>query len=294
MKPLHIYICIALLAATAALAGCASDEMASRSTAEEKTPLRIASASYEAFGGETRAADGKSAWTGDGTETFGVKVQCSDGTVNHGQYLIKDANGTVEAVEYMDAYITSSGEYTVSAWYPYEAMPIDIITKLPDTTTINVADQANSDKLTAKDILYSPKTSYQTATVSPTISFSHAMAKLRVRLSTNTGGETSTTILTGATISNCNVEGKLNSDISQVAANGTTGTITPCVSETDANGNATAYEALLPCGLIPANATVTLTISVDGAEQQKTYNIAPTGDKSLKPGDIFTIEASPE
>lgn len=294
----YIQKAAALLAAPLMLlAGCAVEEKDGATLSGAEDALRLAAAAtvsaYTAATDETtdpaastRTVSGKDSWTGDGTETFGVCLSHTTAD-SYGQYKITGASGSVEAAtddtgyDY-SAYWQATGTSTLKAWYPYSLAPIDTSTGVAAPATISISAQGTSDGFAACDYLVAASQTVTYGSTAPTVTFTHAMAKLRIDVVTPSGYAAH---IVSALITGCYNQVQLNSTLDAIEpVTTTTGSITPC-ADTDDTSDATtnyfaAYEALLAPGTIPDDAVIY--ISTD----DKTYSFSLSG--TLEAGKTLT------
>ena len=161
------YKFLSVLLAAGLLTACGNDEPGNAQLPSGKYPLEL-SATIGAP--QTRSA-GKEVWTGDGSETFGVRIG-ENGTV--AKYVITDAAGNADAAPGSgQLYWDDTSRATVTAWMPYDAQ-----------TGVKIFDQsagfADFDYLAAS----APGQSYLNPVA---LRFTHKMAKVHLVLKAGFG-----------------------------------------------------------------------------------------------------------
>ena len=198
MKILNLKYCIGTLAASLLLAACASDELTDgtvQNLPEGMYPLQIAGVSVtgestaEPWGAnvpQTRIAEStngnSSVWDGGEEITVQLSGTMADGTsyTAEGQYTLGDDKQTLSPVSGKELYWHSTSAGTVTAWYCNPAAASD--------NTVNLSDQSNG----LAYVLKAAEVSNVAYNTSPSLSFSHQLAKVRVKLTgTNASAVTS-------------------------------------------------------------------------------------------------------
>lgn len=156
MKQQHKILSIILVGGL--LTACSSDEPQGNQLPEGQYPLKVSAT----IGAPQSRSIGKDFWSGDGTETFGVRIG-ANGRV--AKYVITDATGKAEAAPgTTPLYWDNTDKASVSAWLPYDAQ-----------TDVDISDQsagfAAFDYLTAT----ADGQSYLTPV---SLQFKHKMAKV--------------------------------------------------------------------------------------------------------------------
>lgn len=161
------YKLFSIILAGGLLTACSSDEPQGNQLPEGKYPLQV-SASVGAP--ESRSA-GIDAWTGDGSEAFGVRIG-ADGTV--GKYVICDAAGNAKVADGSSPlYWNNTEKATITAWLPYDAQ-----------TDVDISDQ--SAGFAAYDYLAATADG-QSYLAPVSLQFTHKMAKVRCVLKAGKG-----------------------------------------------------------------------------------------------------------
>lgn len=186
MKILNLKYCIGTLAASLLLAACASDELTDgtvQDLPEGMYPLQIAGVSLtaessaEPWGADSpqtrvseNTTDGNSSvWDGGEEITVQLSGTMADGTpyTAEGQYTLGDDKQTLTPVSGKELYWRSTSAGTVTAWCSPTA----------SDNTINLSNQSNGLAYVLK-----AEASNVTYNTSPSLSFTHQLAKIRVAL----------------------------------------------------------------------------------------------------------------
>ena len=163
----HLYKYLSIILAGGLLSACSSDEPQDNQLPEGQYPLKVSAT----VGAPQSRSIGKDFWSGDGTETFGVRIG-EDGRV--AKYVITDAVGKAEAAPGTSPlYWDNTDKASVSAWLPYDTQ-----------TDVDISDQsagfAAFDYLTA--------TADGQSYIAPvSLQFKHKMAKVRCVLKPGKG-----------------------------------------------------------------------------------------------------------
>lgn len=161
------YKFLAIILSAGMLTACSSDEPVVTNLPKGQYPLKV-SATVDTP--QSRSA-GKDSWTGDGTETFGVRIGTNERAA---KYVITNATGDAEAASGLSPlYWDNTDKATVTAWLPYEAQ-----------TDVDISDQsvgfAAFDYLTAS-------ADGQSYLAPVSLQFTHKMAKIRCILKPGKG-----------------------------------------------------------------------------------------------------------
>lgn len=186
MKILNLKYCIGTLAASLLLAACASDELTDgtvQDLPEGMYPLQIAGmsltaeSSAEPWGADSpqtrvseNTTDGNSSvWDGGEEITVQLNGTMADGTpyTAEGQYTLGDDKQTLTPVSGKELYWRSTSAGTVTAWCSPTA----------SDNTVNLSNQSNGLAYVLK-----AEASNVTYNTSPSLSFTHQLAKIRVAL----------------------------------------------------------------------------------------------------------------
>lgn len=203
------------------LAACASDELTDgtvQDLPEGKYPLQISSVTMSAESSaqpwganvpQTRIAEStngnSSVWDGGEEITVQLSGTMADGTsyTAEGQYTLGDDKQTLTPVSGKELYWRSTSAGTVTGWYCNPAAASD--------NTVNLSDQSNG----LAYVLKAAEVSNVAYNTSPSLSFSHQLAKVRVKLTgTNASAVTSVRVkgntkctITQGVVSNSDTEG---------------------------------------------------------------------------------------
>ena len=208
---------------------------------------------------------GKDSWRGDGAEKIAFTLKQAEGS-STGIYIIKNASGTTEA-ETPAFWQNSKTAAQITAVFPASVAK----------SSLNISNQSTSDKFNQCDIL---KAVNNNASFGDDLvmSFTHAMAKVRVELTPGTGIDL--TKVSSVKI-NSNIYAHWDSDSASV--NGYSyGQVNACM-ETKTASEA-VYEAMVVPGEI--NPTEFITIVIGSSTYKYTAPSSPT--KTLLPGKIYT------
>lgn len=214
---------------------------------------------------------GKDSWTGDGTEKIAFTLK-QDEYSSTGIYIIKNASGTTEA-ETPAFWQNSKTAAQITAVFPAS------IAK----NSLDISDQSTSDKFNQCDIL---KAVNNNASFGDDLvmSFTHAMAKVRVELTPGTGID-----LTKVSSVKINSNIYAHWDSASASVKGYSyGQVNACM-ETKTASRA-VYEALVIPGEVnpgAVNPTEFITIVMDGLTQY-IYAAPSSPTKTLLPGKIYT------
>lgn len=186
MKILNLKYCIGILAASLLLAACVSDELTDgtvQDLPEGMYPLQIsgvsltAESSAEPWGADSpqtrvseNTTDGNSSvWDGGEEITVQLSGTMADGTpyTAEGQYTLGDDKQTLTPVSGKELYWRSTSAGTVTAWCSPTA----------SDNTVNLSNQSNGLAYVLK-----AEASNVTYNTSPSLSFTHQLAKIRVAL----------------------------------------------------------------------------------------------------------------
>ena len=194
------------VAALLMLAGCTADEEADTG---ELVPISLTAEIEEVTDGGTRAGTSLLNSFSNGDQ-FGIALT---NCVNASGSALSSTTYTVGTGFAAQPYITAGSTATVKGYYPSSAS---------SATTFTVSDNQTSDaNYKASDLMYASATATK-ASPSPTLTFSHKMAKIIVNV-TATSGVSS---ITSVTLNNISRAVTFNSSTGEVSSPTTSGSIT--------------------------------------------------------------------
>lgn len=206
------------------LAACASDELTDgtvQDLPEGKYPLQISSVTmsaestakpWAANAPQSRVSENTNGNSSEWNEGDEITVQLSGKMADNssytaeGNYKLNSDRKTLSSVSGKELYWHSTSEGTVTAWYCNPAAASD--------NTVNLSDQSNG----LAYVLKAAEVSNVVYNTSPSLSFSHQLAKVRVKLTgTNASAATSVSVkgntkctVTQGVVSSSGIEGYIS------------------------------------------------------------------------------------